>query len=406
MTPPRFEPFASAWADAMKHAPLDEQRSLVRFLESVSVKPVSKQGRSMGPLLALAAGFACVLGLAGYLYTRSATAPLLVSRDITPGTWLVTRDQKVPLNFSEGSHVEVAEASRIRVNSVDPHGAVVVVESGSVRAKIVHRKDTRWAFAAGPFNVRVTGTILRVNWRPERQEFELGVDEGSVVAQGPLLGNGHVLTSGQTCVVRMATAQVDCSSKAAPTKSADEPKREPTESRDVSLLPLVEETTEAPEAPLPSSVLDFSRVRALENDGKFAEALAMAERLGLEQLLRTGNSEVLFCLSRLGRYQGNATLARGALVKLRDRFGKTKEASNAAFLLGRQAPPAEAARWLLTYLKEQPQGTFAREAAGRLMESYQRAGQFSEAQSAARRYLNAYPTGPHAGFAKSLLANP
>jgi hypothetical protein len=212
----------------------------------------------------------------------------------------------------------------------------------------------------------------------------------------------------------LVTSQVDCSSTATATLStantraaaAEESHLDPTESRDVNRLPLVEDEPEtADKVPAPTN-LDFSRVRVLENSGKFAEALAVAERLGLERLLRTGNSEELFCLSRLGRYEGNAALARGALVKIRNRFAKTKEASNAAFLLGRQAPPAEAARWLLTYLNEQPQGAFAREAAGRLVESYQRAGLFAEAQSAARRYLNAYPSGPHAGFAKSLLANP
>jgi hypothetical protein len=326
----------------------------------------------------------------------------------------VTKDQKVPLTFSEGSQVLVAESSRVRVSSVDPKGAVVVVEGGSVRAQITHRKDTRWAFAAGPFNVRVTGTVLRVTWRPEKQVFELGVDEGSVIAQGPFLGKGRVLTQGENCVVQMATSQVNCSGKSRPapveTTQTIPPKPNTSESIDVTQLPLVDDLNELDErtsekAVIPS-VPDFSRVRELEKAGKFAEALDVAKHQGLERLLQSGGSEALFCLSRLGRYQGNASLARGALVKIRDRFGKTKEAANAAFLLGRQAAPAEAAQWFSTYLIEQPRGAFAREAAGRLIESYQRAGQFTQAQSAAKRYLNEYPSGPHAGFAKSLLSNP
>jgi tetratricopeptide (TPR) repeat protein len=171
-------------------------------------------------------------------------------------------------------------------------------------------------------------------------------------------------------------------------------------------LPLVEDEPETVEKTNATNLADFAQVKALEKTGKYAEALKFAERLGIEHLLKTGNADALFCLSRLGRYQRDARLAREALVKIRDRFVKTKEASNAAFLLGRQAAPAEATRWFSTYLIEQPQGAFAREAAGRLMESFQRSGQFTEAQSAARRYLSEYPSGPHAGFAKSLLANP
>ena len=216
MSQSNFEPLGSAWANAMQRAPIDEQRSLVKLLETVAQDRKKPRFTSTPVLLALAAMLVCAFGVGGYFYHRALTERAVVSRDVTPGTWLVTRrDQKVPLQFSEGSKVEVAESSRVRVNSVDPHGAVVVVEDGSVRASIVHRKDTRWAFAAGPFNVRVTGTVLRVGWRPERQEFALSVDEGSVVAQGPLLGTGRVLTQGQSCVVRVMTSRVDCS--AAPT---------------------------------------------------------------------------------------------------------------------------------------------------------------------------------------------
>jgi hypothetical protein len=398
----------------MQNAPIDEQRSLVRLLETLAKKPKQTRRFFLEPAYAVAAILIGAIGLGGYWFYHTTNEPTLVSRDITPGKWLVTKDQKVPLTFSEGSQVLVAESSRVRVSSVDPKGAVVVVEGGSVRAQITHRKDTRWAFAAGPFNVRVTGTVLRVTWRPEKQVFELGVDEGSVVAQGPYLGKGRVLTQGQNCIVRMATAQVDCSGK--PTTPPEEStptvpeKPDPSESIDVTQLPLVDDLDEfdekTTEKTTNSSVPDFSRVRELEKAGKFAEALDAAERQGLQRLLQTGGSEALFCLSRLGRYQGNALLAKGALVKIRERFAKTKDAANAAFLLGRQAAPAEAARWFSTYLVELPHGAFAREAAGRLMESYQRAGQFTQAQSAAKNYLNEYPSGPHAGFAKSLLANP
>ena len=64
----------------------------------------------------------------------------------------------------------------------------------------------------------------------------------------------------------------------------------------------------------------------------------------------------------------------------------------------------EAARWFRTYLGEQPRGPFAREALGRLMESEQRSGQVAQAKETARRYLERYPSGPHAHLAQRLVS--
>jgi hypothetical protein len=66
--------------------------------------------------------------------------------------------------------------------------------------------------------------------------------------------------------------------------------------------------------------------------------------------------------------------------------------------------PAEAARWFETYLEEQPKGMLASVAAGRLIESYQRAGDQTSAKSAATRYLASYPNGPQAALARQVLA--
>jgi TolA-binding protein len=63
----------------------------------------------------------------------------------------------------------------------------------------------------------------------------------------------------------------------------------------------------------------------------------------------------------------------------------------------------EAAQWFDTYLREQPQGLLAREAAGRLIESYRASGNASAAQTAAARYLARYPHGPHASLARQAL---
>jgi hypothetical protein len=258
---------------------------------------------------------------------------------------------------------------------------------------------------------------LRVDWLPERGELQVAVDEGSVVAEGPLLGDGRVIRQGESCRVSVKNSVVYCTApKSAPngatgaSPAASVPEAAGSAAaRDINDLPLLDASDdEANETALkqkgPGTKTEGGMLE-LERAGKYAEALTLAKQIGVPRLLAAGRAEELFCLSRLGRYQGNTSLSREALVRIRDRFGQTKEAALAAFLLGRQSAPAEAARWFSTYLAEQPQGAFAREASGRLVESYHRAGRFGDAQAAARRYLSSYPAGPHAEFAKSLLAN-
>ncbi|HMA94742.1 MAG TPA: FecR domain-containing protein [Polyangiaceae bacterium] len=420
MSSPSFDRVGALWSESLQQAPIDPQRSLVRLLEAVTKPPVSIRKPTPTRYFLAAALALSGVGAVFVGYRQFAQGPSMASAvNVVPGAWLETRrDQKVPMRFSEGSEVVVSEASRVRVASVDPRGASVVVERGSLKANIVHRSDTNWAFAAGPFNVRVTGTTLRVGWRPEQKELNLSVDEGSVVAEGPLLGNGRVVRKGESCRVQLAQARVECSGSSkseaaqglASAAKDPEPAAQASAQEDVNRLPLVtqeEVNTEAAASKPPTHVFrHLDQMRELERAGKYSEALKAAEGQGFDRLLHSGTAEDLFCLARLGRYQKRPDLSYTALTRIRDRFGKTKEAAVAAFLLGRQSPPAEGARWFSTYLAEQPHGSLAREASGRLVESLHRAGQFSAAQAAARNYLAAYPAGPHAGFAKSLLANP
>ncbi|MBW2509121.1 MAG: tetratricopeptide repeat protein [Deltaproteobacteria bacterium] len=91
----------------------------------------------------------------------------------------------------------------------------------------------------------------------------------------------------------------------------------------------------------------------------------------------------------------------------RSRFPGTDAAADAAFVLGRMqfhsGAHRSSATWFETYLRERPDGRFAREAAGRLVEAYYRSGDEDHARDAAERYLRQYPDGPHAGLARSVV---
>jgi TolA-binding protein len=117
----------------------------------------------------------------------------------------------------------------------------------------------------------------------------------------------------------------------------------------------------------------------------------------------------LLLLADVARYAGNSARAQQAWLALRTRFPGDARGGAAAFFLGRTAFEegafADAEHWFGVSLRESPSGALARDAAGRLIEACQRAGDVEAAQQAARRYLSEYPTGPHARLAESIAAH-
>jgi TolA-binding protein len=143
--------------------------------------------------------------------------------------------------------------------------------------------------------------------------------------------------------------------------------------------------------------------KALATAGKYTEAYAQAARRGVRSLASAEPSAQLLTLAETCRFAGHSDEGAMVLTELRRRFPGTDDAAIAAFQFGRSGGPS-AAQWFRTYLAERPQGALAREASGRLLEALDRAGARVEATEAARSYLARYPTGPHAAFARQLLA--
>jgi TolA-binding protein len=263
----------------------------------------------------------------------------------------------------------------------------MAVERGSVSANIVHRADTHWAFSAGPFRVRVTGTALSISWDPATEVFEVRVARGSVAVTGPLLQGERIVRGGERCSVALRQRRLEVTQRKAKSSANKVPHLE------VQDLPVLE-------TPSSSDMLGWLE---LEHLGRYGEAVARAEAEGLSRIYSRGSADELMSLARAARLANRSTIAAHALKRVRQRFARSRQAATAAFLLGRQAAPSAAAQWFVTYLQESPSGPLAREAAGRLVESYQRAGNFPQAHLAAQSYLRQYPSGPHAAFARSVL---
>jgi TolA-binding protein len=116
----------------------------------------------------------------------------------------------------------------------------------------------------------------------------------------------------------------------------------------------------------------------------------------------------LLALGDAARVSGRTDRVSEASLSLRRRFPRDARSAAAAFALGKVAfdhrrSYAEAAKWFATSIREQPNGSLAREAAGRYMEALRASGDRTAAEKAARGYLSRYPGGPHAELARSLL---
>jgi hypothetical protein len=394
MTRADLRRFMSKWSQATESPPFDAARSRVSFMRSVQERSASSsRSAARGWAWGLAAA-AAILMLVGTGALWRSYVGSRKSASLSPGAWLETKaTEQLPMQFAEGTKVVVHSQSRVRVESVDPRGASMALEHGTVSANIVHRADTNWSFSAGPFRVRVTGTRLAITWDPATSEFDVHVDRGSVVVTGPLLQDGRTVRAGESCSVSVRQHRMEVR------RSAPEPQAEAIPHLEVRDLPVLDDSTET-QTPKGVAVAHWQE---LERQGRYAEAVVAAQSAGLEPIYASGSASELMSLARAARLANKQAIATQALLRCRARFPNTKQAATAAFLLGRRAPPSEAARWFTTYLGEQPSGPLAREAAGRLIESYYHAGDSARTRQAASAYLAQYPSGPHAAFARSML---
>lgn len=146
--------------------------------------------------------------------------------------------------------------------------------------------------------------------------------------------------------------------------------------------------------------------KKLVDQGKHAELLTELSPSEVEQALWQAAPTELIDLGAAAR-QLRDTRAGYIYSVVRSRFPSTDAAADAAFVLGRMQFHSGAYRgsatWFETYLRERPDGRFAREAAGRLIEAYQQSEDEDRAREAAREYLRRYPEGPHSALARTVL---
>ncbi|HRI65445.1 MAG TPA: hypothetical protein PK156_14455 [Polyangium sp.] len=419
----RLKRLGKAVADGLEQsseaADLGAARS--RFL--ATPWPAKKTNRQAIAGFAFAAACAAAWGI--YVHSRPSAVSFAVGSPPAPGivgNWISAGDSTTGLRFSEGTDLALAPGARVRVTETNPSGAAILIEKGSLHAKVTHaNENTHWAFHAGPFQVRVTGTEFDASWDPATETFEVAMNEGSVFTTGPLLSNGRDLVAGERLRVSIRdnkleihlaenSANTHAETNPAPVNSASNTPNS-LETTATELPPLAQ--TNPPDAltaiasavPVPSSDRASAEPdwRVLASSGKYKDALIAAERAGFSQEVAKANAPELLSLADAARLGGSPARAREALTAARTRFGVR---GRTAFLIGKiaadqQGSSGEAATWFETYLREEPGGQLAEQALGRLIEIRRRDP--AAARPLAERYLAKYPRGAYAALARSVL---
>ncbi len=160
-------------------------------------------------------------------------------------------DATAEVRFSDGSDVVAQPGTRLRIEETRSTGARVLVERGATTASVHHRDRTSWAFVAGPFEIRVTGTKLSIAWDPESERIEVTLHEGSVEIETPIGPSRYSVRAGQSfrASVRDGMVKVDDSQK----REAAEPAQAAAAPRAVAEAPAVEPTSVAPDVSNPGT---------------------------------------------------------------------------------------------------------------------------------------------------------
>jgi TolA-binding protein len=398
---------------------------------------------------------AVVFGLHSWRSGRALTFDVGGGAIVESGYIRGAANSDAPVQFSDGTRIDLAPGARMSVVAPGPRGARLRVDEGAAHFSVMHLPHAAWSVEAGPYVVEVTGTVFDVRWSSADEVVEVRLQSGSVRVSGPMLTEHATLRPGQHLTAHLATRELrideNSGNAAAPTLSVPPPGASPPPEKAASpdamappdIAPAsggLRPSAEAPAAaarphavalaPAPphavrklarkvaSASVDTrshsdwapqrwsDRVSAGDAKGVVAEAVAH----GIDAAVSDADAAQLVALADAARYAGRNYLAERVLRAQRTRFPGSAAAGAAAFFLGRLADDRGAAadglEWYRRYLTEEPRGAYAAEALGREMLGVARLSGRTAARELAREYLNRFPDGTYLLHAQAILQTP
>jgi FecR-like protein len=395
-------------------SPLSDEAGFARLQARIAQAPSfwSKWWRPAGVAVALAlsGALSLVLLFRAPPHSRALTLTFEVAGSALNESGRIVATDGTRIRFSDGSDASLSNGTEAKIQNLTEHGAEMVLARGSMRVHIAKKPQAAWNVAAGPYDVRVTGTSFDVSWSKQTQAFDLRMQTGAVIVTGPLAQSGIPVKAGQHMFVvdGKLTVEGGDTTAASPTSAIAEgepaPESGPSESSDnaPAPLPAVASSGLGSVTRPGREAQGWTRQVA---EGHFNVVLEQAEQRGLERTLSSGSLEELAALADAARYAGRSPLAKRVLLAERQRFASSSAARDAAFFLGRIAEDSGSGGvdWYERYLNESPHGGYASQAFGRkMMLLYKQRGAVA-ARATATEYLSRYPNGPYAAAARKLV---
>ncbi len=299
-------------------------------------------------LALLGAAAVVVIGFA--LHQTRRPAPPSIAQVASPHTLLL----------DDGSEIAPVDgATAIQLAEQTPARTTVRLRSGGAQFRIRHDSRRVFRVDAGPLQIEDLGTVFRVEHQAGGG-IHVAVSEGRVAVLYPATRLRVELGAGEDRVF---------SSVPEPSEAAEPAK-------------------EAPKAPAP--------------------AVAASPARGQPRARSADDPADLLLAADVARRSGRPQAAVAPLRRLVERYPRDPRAPSAAFTLGwvlltDLGHAREAAAAFAEAERIAPRGTLAEDAAARVAEAWQKAGDARRAAQSARHYEQMYPTGRYVTLMRGLV---
>lgn len=351
------------------------------------------------------AGAALALSLAGaWLFVRRADPPP-ADRSESRARHSLEERAASERRLEDGTSIRLGAGTLGQLAQGEPHDVRFDLERGRAEFDVTHNRARTFRVVAGKYEVLVLGTRFSVDYDPAAG-LAVSVARGVVTVAAPGRASTR-LEAGERLAVTEGRWAIERAAGELPV-GADVVTPDAIE-RGAGAAPRRDSVENAPHA-LPSVRTPRPDWRRLYLAGDYAGALRVARDLGLERLELQLDAAALADLADSARLGGDPSAALRLLGALERRFPASKSATLASFLSGRllarQGLHAEAISAFERHLERDPDGMYASETRGRLMEAYTATGDHQRARALAKAYLARYPEGPYQRLARSLIAGP